>query len=92
MQLKEGIPEIQVGIEHQATRYPLYKPDKMSWSFDYKKAEELVFKGRKAWAPPLSDQLQNENLTESFKEGAQTILDQIERLNQRYDIFWPLIE
>lgn len=44
--------DVNIGKDHQAVRFPVFK-DNSEWGFNYKKAEEKVFKGIIKWDPTL---------------------------------------
>ena len=37
--LGENESRIKIGEKHQATRYPVFKPNQLPWGFDYEVAE-----------------------------------------------------
>lgn len=67
MQLNESDRQvIGVGNEHQATRFPQYMADKISWGFSFADAEKFKLKATQVWDPtknPLAT-------TEKFLEEA----------------------
>ena len=49
--LVNNMKEVTVDLNHQATRWPVFKDVGSLWRFDYKTAEKRVFKGKHLWDP-----------------------------------------
>ena len=47
------------------TKWPLFKPDRISWGFSYEEAEKRVFKGRLV-------NIATEKTTESYRDEEKT--------------------
>ena len=88
MRLKEGVPEIRLGEEYQAIRYPIYKPDTMSWGFNYAEAESYVLKAKLVWDPKVESALTEDYL----KKARELVQQQLKSSSQPKEAFWHIVE
>ena len=60
----------RVGLKYQATRYPVFKADKVSWGFSFERAEQRMLKAKQIWA---SNALSEDDITSFLHEASNSV-------------------